>query len=160
MGFLTWLQETEFAQLLASDPYAYPVLLCLHSVGMAGVVGLVWVMSARVFGYPKALSTATFQRMSTLALWGFAINTLSGLMIFSTEATRVVVNLEFQLKMACILLGGVAVWLMLRVVQKADPETTLDFPLTVKVIAGLASAAWLLAIILGRQIAYTIKPPF
>jgi hypothetical protein len=160
MGFLTWLQETEFAQFLASDLYAYPVLLCLHSIGMAGVVGLVWVMSARVFGFPKGLSTATFERMSTLALWGFAINTLSGLLILSTEATRVIVNLEFQLKMACILLGGIAVWIMLRTVRKAGPEAALDFPLAVKIVAGLASAAWFLAIIFGRQIAYTIKPPF
>ncbi len=160
MGFLTWLQETEFAQFVASDPYLYPVLLCLHSIGMAGVVGLVWVMSARVFGYPKGLSIATFERMSTLALWGFAINTLSGLLIFSTEATRVIVNLEFQLKMACILLGGIAVWLMLRTVRRADPEAALDFPPAVKIIALIASLAWLLAIIFGRQIAYTIKPPF
>jgi hypothetical protein len=160
MGFLTWLQETEFAQFLASDPYAYPVLLCLHAVGMAAVVGLAWVMSARVFGYPKGLSTATFERMSTLALWGFAINTLSGLLIFSTEATRVIVNLEFQLKMACILLGGIAVWLMLRAVRTADPDAAMEFSPAVKIVAFLASAAWLLAIIFGRQIAYTIKPPF
>jgi hypothetical protein len=160
MGFLTWLQETEFAQFLASDPYAYPILLCLHAIGMAGVVGLVWVMSVRVLGYPKGLSPATFERMSTLALWGFAINTLSGLLIFSTEATRVIVNLEFQLKMFCILFGGIAVWMMLRAVRKADPDVTLEFPLAVKLLALLASLAWLLAIIFGRQIAYTIKPPF
>jgi hypothetical protein len=160
MGFLTWLQETEFAQFLASDPYAYPILLCFHAIGMAAVVGLVWVMSARVFGYPRGLSIASFERMSTLALWGFAINTISGLLIFSTEATRVIVNLEFQLKMACILLGGIAVWVMLRAVRGADPEAAPDFSLPVKIIAALASAAWLVAIIFGRQIAYTLKPPF
>jgi hypothetical protein len=160
MGFLTWLQETEFAQFLASDPYAYPVLLCFHAIGMAAVVGLVWVMSARVFGYPRSLSVASFERMSTLALWGFAINTLSGLLIFSTEATRVIVNLEFQLKIACILLGGIAVWLMLRAARNADPEAAPHFSLPVKIVAALASGAWLLAIVYGRQIAYTIKPPF
>ena len=78
MGFLTWLQETEFAQFLASDPYAYPVLLCFHAMGMATVVGLVWVMSARVLGYPKGLTLETFHRMSTIALWGFAVNAVSG----------------------------------------------------------------------------------
>jgi hypothetical protein len=117
-------------------------------------------MSARVFGYPRGLSIASFERMSTLALWGFAINTISGLLIFSTEATRVIVNLEFQLKMACILLGGIAVWVMLRAVRGADPEAAPDFSLPVKIIAALASAAWLVAIIFGRQIAYTLKPPF
>jgi hypothetical protein len=160
MGFLTWLQETEFAIFLASDPYAYPVLLCCHAVGMAVVVGLVWVMSARVLGYPKGLSTETFEQMSRIALWGFTLNALSGLLIFSTEATRVIDNTEFLLKMSSIVLGGVTVWYLLRVSRALDPETSRGFPAAAKIVAVLASVFWLLAIIFGRQIAYTIKPPF
>lgn len=159
MGFLTWLQETPFAQFLGSDPYAYPIMLCFHAVGMAAVVGLVWVMSVRVLGYPKGLSVAAFDRMSMIALWGFALNALSGLLIFSTEATRVIVNLEFQLKMAAILIGGFAVWYMQRAIRQSEPGTE-SFSLSAKIIAVLASAAWLAAIVFGRQIAYTIKPPF
>lgn len=159
MGFLTWLQETEFAQFLGSDPYAYPILLCFHAIGMATVVGLVWVMSLRVLGYPKALTTGVFEQLSTLALWGFALNAVSGLLIFSTEATRVIDNTEFIIKMSCILLGGLAVWYMLRAVRQLGPETA-SFPMSAKIVAALASIAWLLAIIYGRQIAYTIKPPF
>jgi hypothetical protein len=160
MSFLTWLQETEFAQFLASDPYAYPILLCLHAVGMATVVGLVWVMSARVLGYPKGLSTQTFEQMSRVALWGFTLNAASGLLIFATEATRVIDNTEFLLKMGSIVLGGVMVWYLLRSARSLDPEASPGFPAPAKVVAVLASVFWLLAIIYGRQIAYTIKPPF
>jgi hypothetical protein len=158
MSFLTWLQETQFAQFLGADPYAYPILLCFHAIGMGAVVGLVWVMSARVLGYPKSLTLPTFHTLSTIALWGFALNTLSGLLIFSTEATRVIVNLDFQLKMACILLGGIAVWYMLRVLP--DDGDDASFPISAKIVAALTSLAWLAAIVFGRQIAYTIKPPF
>lgn len=160
MGFLAWLQETEFAIFLASDPYAYPILLCLHAVGMATVVGLVWVMSARVLGYPRGLSTAAFEQMSRIALWGFTINAISGLLIFSTEATRVIDNTEFLIKMSSIVLGGVAVWYLLRTARAIDPEVSPNFPTAAKIVAVLASVFWLLAIIYGRQIAYTIKPPF
>jgi len=158
MGFLIWLQETEFAQFLASDPYAYPVLLCFHAMGMASVVGLVWVMSARVLGYPKSLSLDTFHRMSTIALWGFAVNAVSGFLIFSTEATRVIDNTEFLIKMACIVLGGFAAWYMLRAARGLGPGAA--FPLSLKIIAAVTSAAWFTAIVFGRQVAYTIKPPF
>jgi hypothetical protein len=161
MSFLTWLQETEFVQFLASDPYAYPTLLCFHAVGMGTVVGLVWVMSARVLGYPKALSVSMLRTMSTIALWGFAMNAISGFLIFSTEATRVIVNTEFQIKMAMILLGGLTCWLMLRMTpQPVADGPAEDFPTPAKVIAVLTSAAWLIAIIYGRMVAYTIKPPF
>jgi hypothetical protein len=158
MGFLTWLQETEFAQFLASDPYAYPVLLCFHAIGMATVVGLVWVMSARVLGYPKSLSLATFDRMSTIALWGFAANFLSGFLIFSTEATRVIDNAEFLIKMGCIGIGGLSVWYMMRTVRGLAPDAA--FPVVLKVTAIVTSAAWFIAIVFGRLVAYTIKPPF
>jgi hypothetical protein len=158
MGFLTWLQETEFAQFLASDPYAYPVLLCFHAIGMAGVVGLVWVMSARVLGYPKSLNLATFDRMSTIALWGFAINFISGFLIFSTEATRVIDNAEFLIKMACIVIGGLSVWYMMRTVRGLAPDA--GFPVSLKITAIVTSAAWFTAIVFGRLVAYTIKPPF
>lgn len=158
MGFLTWLQETEFAQFLASDPYAYPILLCFHAVGMAGVVGLMWVMSARVLGYPKSLSVETFDRMSAIALWGFAMNAVSGFLIFSTEATRVIDNVDFLIKMASIVIGGLAAWFMARWRNQLDDAG--NFPVPAKVVALITSAAWLAAIIFGRQIAYTIKPPF
>lgn len=160
MGFLTWLQESDLAMLIAEDPYAYPALLCLHAVGMATVVGLIWVMSSRVLGYPKGLSTRTFEQMSRIALWGFTLNALSGLLIFVTEATRVIDNTEFLIKMGAIALGGVTAWYMLRSARALDPDASTDFPTAAKVVAVLASLFWLIAIIYGRQIAYTIKPPF
>src|SRR5262249_9487801 len=128
------------------------------AVGMGAVVGLVWVMSARVLGYPKALSIDTFHRMSTIALWGFAMNAVSGFLIFSTEATRVIVNTEFQIKMACILLGGLAAWYMLRSLRARDPS--VGFPLSAKFVAVLPSVAWFTAIVYGRQFASTTNPPF
>ncbi len=158
MGFLAWLQEAEFTQFLASDPYAYPVLLCFHAIGMACVVGLVWVMSARVLGYPRSLSLDTFQRLSTIALWGFAVNAVSGFLIFSTEATRVIDNTEFLIKMSCILIGGIATWYMLRTVRGLGPDEA--FPLSLRIVAVITSAAWFIAIVFGRLVAYTIKPPF
>jgi hypothetical protein len=160
MDFLTWLQDSAFAQFIASDPYAYPILLCCHAIGMATVVGLVWVMSARVLGFAAGLSTQTFEQMSRIALWGFSLNAISGLLIFSTEASRVIDNTEFLLKMGSIVLGGITVWYMLRSVRALDPDAKSGFPAATKVVAVFASMFWLLAIIFGRQIAYTIKPPF
>jgi hypothetical protein len=160
MGFLTWLQETDFAVFLGSDPYAYPILLCFHAIGMGTVVGLVWVMSARVLGYPKALSLDVFHTMSTIALWGFALNAVSGLLIFSTEATRVIDNKEFLIKMCCIVIGGFTAWYMMRAVRTLPAGEAPAFPVSAKVVAVVTSAAWFIAIVYGRMVAYTIKPPF
>lgn len=160
MSFLTWLQDSSLAQFIMADPYAYPVLLTLHSVGMAAVVGLVWLMSLRVLGYPSGLSAATFQQMSRVAVWGFILNAVSGFLVFMTEATRVIVNTEFQLKMASILIGGLAAGYIARSAVDLDGSDELRFPLPVKIVAVVTSVAWIATIFFGRQIAYTIKPPF
>ncbi len=100
----------------------------------------------------------TFHRISTIALWGFAVNAVSGFLIFSTEATRVIDNAEFLIKMASILIGGLAVWYMLRVVRGLAADA--PFPVSLKVVAVITSAASFIAIVFGRLVAYTIKPPF
>jgi hypothetical protein len=104
------------------------------------------------------LSIDTFHRMSTFALWGFAVNAVSGFLIFSTEATRVIDNTEFLIKMASILIGGLAVWQMLRTARGLAPGAA--FPLSLKIVAIVSSTTWLVAIVFGRLVAYTIKPPF
>lgn len=157
MGFLTWLQESAFAQFLGGDPYAYPILLCFHAIGMAAVVGIVWVMSLRVLGYAGAISLTTFGGLSRIALAGFGLNAVSGLLIFSTEATRAISDTEFQIKMAAILVGAVTVWAMSRAAGgTSDGER---FSPAIKGVAAVSSLAWLVAIIAGRYVAYTIAPP-
>ena len=159
MGFLTWLQETGIAQFLLVDPYAFPILLVLHSLGMAAVVGLVWVMTLRVLGFPAGLSPQTFRRMTDIALWGFALNFVSGFLLFMTEATRVIVNTEFQLKMLGILIGIISVWFLGRASRVLPDDDGASFSTPAKIAAIVTSLAWIAAIFFGRQIADTIKPP-
>ena len=160
MGFLAWLDQTPFAQFIASDTYTFPILLCMHAVGMGAVVGIVWIMSLRVLGYPQGLALDTFRRLARVAYAGFALNAGSGILIFIAEATRIIVNRDFQIKMGCILAGGICVWYLSRAVSQAENAGQLTFPVSAKVLAVVTSLFWLVAILAGRYIGYTLKPPY
>lgn len=160
MDFLNWLENTPVSQWLASDPYANLVLLCCHAVGMGLVVGICWILSIRVLGYPRGLSLQTFESLARLAGAGFILNAASGVLLFCAAATRLIINTDFQLKMACIVLAGLSVWALdrsLATLDKDDP--TPRFSTTAKVAAVACALLWIGAIVSGRYIAYTLARP-
>jgi hypothetical protein len=48
MELLTWLEQTDFSTWLRESDWGYPVLLCVHAVGMGMVVGITWMYAARI----------------------------------------------------------------------------------------------------------------
>jgi hypothetical protein len=158
--FLTWLEATAVAQFVASDPYAYPTLLCMHALGMGTVVGIVWMLDLRVLGFPKSLPLSTFRPLTNVAWAGFGLNALSGILLFTGAATRTIVNTNFQLKLLLIALGGFSVWLIHRSISEAQWEDgEAAFSARAKVIAFLSILFWLGATVAGRYIAYTLAAP-
>lgn len=160
MSFLSWLEQTGLAQYLAADPYAYPIVLCFHAIGMAAAVGILWVLSLRVLGFPGALPPKVFPNLARIALYGFAINAVSGVLLFIIDATRLVTTPAFLIKMASILLGGVAAWFLVRSVRTAADGAPVTFSKAARLLAAAGSSMGLVAVVSGRLIAYTIKPPF
>lgn len=160
MSFLKWLEHTGLAQYLAADPYAYPIVLCFHAIGMATAVGVLWVLSLSVLGFPAKLPPRVLPRLSRLALYGFGINAISGVLLFTIDATRLIVNPPFLIKMTSILLGGAAAWFLVRCASREANVTTAKFSFTERVVAVAGSVMWLAAVVFGRLIAYTLAPPF
>ena len=160
MNWLHWLDSTPLATYLASDPYANPVLLCVHAIGMGIVVGIVWMLDLRLLGFPRSMPLSYFGPLLGLAWIGFALNAASGLLLFMAEASRLIVNTDFLVKIACICLGGLSVWAIQRTMggfTKAGPETTI--PAGAKILAVVCFSLWLVAIVAGRYIGYTLAPP-
>ena len=159
MEVLTWLENTFLGQFIQSDPFAHPILLCFHAVGMGIVVGLVLMFDLRVLGYPKGLPLRTFQGLIGLGWIGFAMNAASGVLMFVSEASTILFNWTFQLKLALIALGGLSLWIMGKITASLDPlDGEARFPTGVKVWAVISALLWIGAIVAGRYIAYTLKP--
>ncbi len=167
MNFLIWLEQTEFSLWLRESDWGHPIVLCAHTVGMGIVVGVSLMFSARVLGYSKTLPLAAFERLFGIAWFGFALNAVSGVLLFVAAPRRFLATPAFLIKMLLIVFAGFSVWLLTRTLHSvqlvagpgvASPDRDV-VTLNAKIAAIFPIVLWLGAIVSGRLIGYTIGPP-
>jgi hypothetical protein len=171
MELLAWLEQTEFSTWLRESDWGYPNVLCVHAVGMGMVVGISFMYSARILGYAKDFSLAAFDKLFGLAWLGFAMNAVSGVLLFVGEPRRLAVTPAFWIKMILIVFAGLSLWVLDKALH-GDPHDADGLPgpdgalagagvvtTNAKVAAIFSIVFWLGAITAGRLIGYTIPPP-
>jgi hypothetical protein len=171
LEFFSWLQNLPLSEWVQTSDYGFPLLLAAHSIGLAGVVGVLVILNLRVLGFAGGIPIAALSRLMPVAWIGFSINFLSGLLLFMANATRLVTNWAFLLKMTAVLLGGLVTWILWRTLRRsvgAAAEATTEprkrGDLTVvyhvtsaaRVTAAVSLGVWFAAILFGRVIAYVM----
>ena len=155
MAFFRSLQNSAFTEwFLGSDSiWTYPTVLTLHTVGMAILVGASFVINLRVLQVAGAIPLRRLMPLYRFIWIGLAINLLSGLILFVTEAADRIVDRVFYVKMASI-----AAALCLGVIVKrraidrqGAPDVTTG---PSRSMAAAALALWTIAIVAGRLMAY------
>jgi hypothetical protein len=134
---------------LASNAYAYPLLEAGHIVGIALLLGNLVLLELRVWGAARELPLPALARWTlTLALAGFALIGLTGLLMFASQPQELLANRAFIVKMGLIALAGCnAAWFHARGgVAKPDRVARLQ--------TALSSGLWIAVIISGRWIGY------
>lgn len=145
-GFATWVRESD--SLLA-----YPSILFAHTVGLGLLVGTSMAIDLRLLGFAPNASLAPMRKFFPIAWIGFWISALSGLALAAADATTMLVNPVFIIKMAFIVLGMVNV----RIIWKrvfGNPEPEKNPFLSGRLLAGTSLFLWVCAITAGRLTAY------
>jgi len=167
MEFVSWLQELPISEWVQTSDYGFPLLLAAHSIGLAGVVGILIVLDLRVLGIAQGIPLAALARLMPVAWVGFVINALSGVLLFMANATRLVTNWAFILKMSAVVLGGIVSWMLWRSLSAhptAAPVATVAAPAgapfivtrNARITAVFSLVVWFGAILFGRVIAYVM----
>ncbi|MFM1895044.1 MAG: hypothetical protein RLZZ385_118 [Pseudomonadota bacterium] len=150
-----WLESTPVAQWVALSLWAYPLLLAVHIVGLAIVVGIFAIRDMRLLGLFPALQPAAFLPLSKLAWVGFIINAISGIMLFTSQAVTFVNSAAFLIKIGSIVAGMVlAGVIQSRLRGELSGDGTIRLSGSTRGIAAASLALWVTAIIAGRLIAY------
>ncbi len=156
MDFFTWLESLPVSQAILASIWFHPYLLVGHSIGMGTVVGIIFMLDLRVLGYAKTIPMRLFERCILLGWAGFGLNFVTGILMFMAYAHTLATNWTFDLKMLCILAGGISIWLLWRSLKDARTDAgDAVFSRGSKVIAIVSMVFWLGAIATGRLIAYT-----
>ncbi|CAN7568073.1 hypothetical protein LJR066_003975 [Acidovorax sp. LjRoot66] len=134
---------------LRAHVWAYPALEVVHIVGIALLLGNLVLLELRVFGLGAALPPRDLARLSlSLALCGFGMAALSGLVMFATQPQELLANRAFTLKMLLLMLAGCnAAWFHGR-----GSLARLDGLARAQML--LSTFIWLAIVACGRWIAY------
>jgi hypothetical protein len=149
-GFAVWIRESP--SLLA-----YTLVLSLHAMGLAIVVGLSSAIALRLLGVAPGIPLAPARRVFPLMYAGFWINALSGLALLAANATGMLTNPVFFVKLAFIALG-VLVMRLLRSSVLGDAQLARlpagAVPAGARGLALASLVCWGGAIVAGRMTAY------
>ena len=145
---LVWIENTSLALWVGTSLWAYPVLLSAHITGLAVIVGIIAMRDFHLLGFINGVTEANFLELKKLAYCGFLINGISGIMLFSSQASYLSTNLPFLVKLFFI---GSGMLLASKIYKKIEKNTGRT---STKILAILSLFSWFGAITAGRLIAY------
>ena len=145
-AFSDWLMQS-------NSIWAYPTVLTLHTFGMMVLVGCAWVIDLRILGFGRAIPLKSVGTLFTVTWWAFALNAVTGTMLFIGDASKRGHDPYFGLKMVLIA-GGVATVVLIRRAIYADGNTPESVPSSARTLALISLLVWGGAITTGRLLAY------
>ena len=150
MEILWWIEDSKLGMLVSSSEWGYPIVLSLHAVGMAVLVGVSLMLAMRVLGLGKVIPVTALGPYWSVAVGGFVVNLLSGAALFMGSASTLFFNTAFHIKLIGVVIGLALTWRLVKICVRGTGEVST----THRGIAGGSAAAWAAALIAGRLIGY------
>lgn len=153
--FAEWLSTTFPSVFIQNhNSWAIPTIQSVHIVGIAIVLGSVFMIDLRLLGWAGMdqtlrQTTNRFGPWLTGSLW---LMLATGILMVIGEPVRELITFSFWLKMFMVAVGTVIAIIFQRTVRKH--EATVEKRTDVKVFAVLTFMIWAFIIVLGRLIAY------
>lgn len=151
-GVFDWLASLSVSEFVRQSDWAYPSLEIIHVLGIALVFAPILIFDLRVLGTYADLSVDRLRRLLLPWVWfGFAMNALSGVLLFMSDAVELASNTAFRAKLMLIVLACI---------NAAIFQTRLDAgrgsppSVAAKVSAVVSICTWLAIIAAGRLMAY------
>lgn len=155
MSFLADLEASAFSEWLALSMLGFPTLIALHSVGMAVVVGLSLMITLRFFGLLNGIDAEAVPKILSIAIWGFTLNFLTGVLLFITRGPEYIVSATFLAKMLLVVISAaILFWLRHRLNAADRISTVLASDGFARTLSLVATTTWFGAVVAGRLIAY------
>ncbi len=150
MEILWWIEDSWLGMLVSSSQWGYPIVLSMHAVGMAVLVGVSLILAMRVLGFGSAIPVTALAPFWTIALVGFVVNLLSGAALFMGNASVLFFNTAFHIKLIGVVVGLALTWWLVKICVRGTGEVSASH----KGFAGIALLGWAVALVAGRLIGY------
>ena len=155
MAFLEYLASSELSHWMSVSMAGFPTLIALHSVGMGAAVGLSMAVTLRLYGVLPDLGSFPVRRLLDVAMWGFTLNLVTGLVLVISRGPEYLASGINMLKMLLVF-GGAVLTLAVRQRVRAlvSSSGALVDDSVARTMSLIATLAWFGAVVTGRLIAY------
>ena len=155
MGWLQSIEGSSWAIWLKESPslWGYPALLFLHTVGLSFTVGPSVAIDLRILGVGRRIPLAPFDAFFRVIWIAFAVNAVSGAVLFFSDATAKLENPAYLVKMILVFAAAaVTIAIRRRVFRSAGDRVRVDT--FTRYLAAASILCWFGAITAGRYMAY------
>ena len=156
---MAWLEASALpAFVRTSGPYSYGIVNLFHVFGIALLFGAIFVLDLRMLGAWRSIPLNALARpIVPVAGVGLVLALLSGITLFTVQATEYYYNPFLYIKLGALLLGLInllalhssAAW---KTMANADQTGAGRMRLALGALISLG--AWITVITAGRMIAY------
>jgi Family of unknown function (DUF6644) len=146
-GFSTWVRGS-------GSLFSYPLILFLHTVGLAMLAGINVAVDLRILGVASGIPLPAMEKFYPFMWCGFWINTVTGVVLLGASASTIAVSGVFWTKMVFILLAMVDLQLIRNRIFRDPLLDKRPVPSSNRLFALVSILLWAGAITAGRLIAY------
>jgi hypothetical protein len=156
MDFLNSLEQCGFSTWMRESPsvWAYPSVLFLHTVGLGFLVGTSMAIDLRILGFSPRMPLDPLKKFFPIMYAGFWINAASGVVLAMIDATKMLTNPLFYIKLGLIALAVVCGRFIWKQVFTDPLIDAAPVRTSAKWFAGASLFCWAAAITAGRLTAY------
>src|SRR5580693_9398093 len=156
--FCRWLQHTGWGTAIRDSAWLFPIIETVHIFGIISLVGSTSILDLRLMGltFREEPVSKLAERFLPWAWAGFLIQVVTGLLLFSSEATKMYGNIGFEIKMLLILVAGINAFVFHEIAYQSVGKWDNDpvAPLGARAAGLLSILLWFGIVAAGRWIAY------
>jgi len=156
-AILVALEQSGLGMAIRQSVWIYPAANVTHILALTMLAASVAVMDLRLLGaFRETVPAAVIVPARRIAVLALSLMVLTGLLLFTAEASHVIMNPVFQVKMGLIALAVLNALVVQRMLPAALMKTPAMTPLPprFRVAAVISLALWFCIAAAGRLIAY------
>ena len=152
----TWLESTSYAEWIQVSLWGWAIMLVLHAVGTATIVGVNFVAGLRVAGFFRPIPTTSLSALINISWAALALNLFSGFSLFMSNASNYMADMSFIAKMLLVIIASVSTWQLQKALKQngAAWDSSGAVSATGLRIAIATLMLYSLTVVVARLIAY------
>src|SRR5271169_2357801 len=124
LSFFTWCENSPLGEAIRDSRWLFPAIESVHLLGLAVIGGAVLLMNLRLlgFGIERQPAAQLWRDTRPWLIGSLTVMLISGMLLFTSEATKLYYHEAFWVKMISLLLAMIFTFTVTRMVALADPD--------------------------------------